>query len=223
MEHLKSELDSLRSELAQMFSLVHSQLERAEKAFLDGDQALVKEIASAEKLVNAKELQIDSRCETILALFTPVAIDLRFVLSALKINTNLERVADIADNISRTVMHSKLNFDKELLELLRMKEAFDGALNMFGCVEQAFEKDDTMLARDVFAKDKTIDLIMKNSTSVAEQYAHGAADKLVQAIPLLSIMKMIERAGDHTKNIAEEIIFYAEARVLKHMGKTSES
>ncbi|HXP49787.1 MAG TPA: phosphate signaling complex protein PhoU [Bacteroidia bacterium] len=223
MEHLKSELDSLRGELSQMYTLVLNQLQKAEDVFLENKTSLVKEIASTEKLVNAKELQIDSRCETILALFTPVAVDLRFVLSALKINTNLERIADIADNISRTVVHSKVSFDKALLEKIEAKKAFDTAIEMFNCLLQAFEKEDTLIAREVFTKDKVIDNITTNGVSVAEEFAKQSPDNLSQAIPLLSIMKMLERSGDHLKNIAEEIIFYAEAKVIKHAGKTSES
>jgi len=222
MEHLKSELDSLRAELTQMYTLVHNQLEKAQDVFLENKTSLIKEIASTEKLVNAKELQIDSRCETILALFTPVAVDLRFVLSALKINTNLERIADIADGVSRMVVHSKVSFDKNLLVKIQAKEAFSQALAMFTCLEQAFEKEDTLLARDIFSKDKVIDQIMNNATGIAEEYSKDSPENLLQAIPLLSIMKMLERTGDHLKNIAEEIIFYAEAKVLKHAGKTSE-
>ena len=222
MEHLKSELDSLRAELAQMYSLVHIQLEKAQDVFLENKTTLIKEITSTEKLVNAKELQIDSRCETILALFTPVAVDLRFVLSALKINANLERIADIADGISRMVVHSKANFDKQLLMKIQAKEAFEQALLMITCLEQAFEKEDTMLARDTFAKDKLIDQIMNNSIGIVEEYSKSSPENLLQAIPLLSIMKMLERTGDHLKNIAEEIIFYAEAKVLKHAEKKTD-
>jgi phosphate transport system protein len=222
MEHLKSELDSLRGELTQMYTLVLNQVQKAQDVFLENKTSLVKEIASTEKLVNAKELQIDSRCETILALFTPVAVDLRFVLSALKINVNLERIADIADNISRTVVHSKVSFDKALLDKIQAKQALDTAVEMFKCLIEAFEKEDTLLARDVFAKDKVIDQITTNAIAIAEEFAKQSPDNLSQAIPLLSIMKMLERSGDHLKNIAEEIIFYAEAKVLKHAGKTLE-
>src|ERR1700721_2671458 len=130
MEHLKSELDSLRHELNQMLELVLKQLQKAEVVLLENKTSLVNEIASTEKLVNAKELQIDSRCETILALFTPVAVDLRFVLSALKMNANLERIADIADGISRLVIHTKTGFDKTLLEKIEAKKAFDTAIEM---------------------------------------------------------------------------------------------
>jgi phosphate transport system protein len=216
MEHLQSEMDALRNELLDMYKLVLSQVERAQTALIDNNLSVVKEIASNEKLVNAKELQIDSRCETILALFTPVAVDLRFILSALKININLERIGDIADNIARMVAHSKAGFNRELLEKVNAKEAFALSLDMYKNLLQAFEKEDTLLARDILIKDEAIDNITDESVLIAEEYAKGNPESLTQAIPVISIMKMVERIGDHLKNIAEEIIFYAEARVLKH-------
>jgi len=219
MEHLQVELDSLRKELNEMNLLVLDQVKKAKVILLDNRPQLIKEVASTEKLVNAKELQIDSRCETILALFTPVAIDLRFVLSALKINVNLERVGDIADNIGRMVAHSKVTFDKELLKKVEAEKAFDAAIDMFDCLMQSFDKDDTMLVRNIFTKDEVIDDIMERSIPIVEEYAKSNPDNISQAMPLLSIMKMLERMGDHLKNIAEEIVFYAEARVLKHGGE----
>jgi phosphate transport system protein len=219
MEHLQAELDSLRSELSQMLNLVLTQLRRAERAFLSNDRPVVKEIASAEKLVNAMELQIDSRCETVLALFTPVAVDLRFVLSALKINVNVERIGDLADGIGRNVIHNKESFDKALLDKVSAYQAFKASIEMFEALIQAYEKEDTLLARDIFVKDKVIDAIVNQAIAAAEDYAKSNPDNFSQAIQLLSIMKMLERVGDHLKNIAEEIIFYSEARVLKHSNK----
>lgn len=223
MEHLQAELDSLRSELSQMFNLVMAQVKRAERAFLSNDRPVVKEIASVEKLVNAMELQIDSRCETVLALFTPVAVDLRFVLSALKINVNLERIGDLADGIGRTVIHNKECFDKTLLEKVNAYEAFKASLEMFDALIQAYEKEDTLLARDIFTKDKVIDDIVNQAVTAAEDYAKSNPDNFSQAIQLLSVMKMLERVGDHLKNAAEEIIFYAEARVIKHGGSKNDN
>jgi phosphate transport system protein len=216
MEHLQAEMEALRNEMLDMYKLVLSQVERSRNALIDNDLSVVKEIASNEKLVNAKELQIDSRCETILALFTPVAVDLRFILSALKININLERIGDIADNIARMVSHTKPGFDRELLEKINAKEAFSVSIDMYKNLLQAFEKEDTLLARDILIKDEYIDNITDESVAIAEEYAKGKPDSLTQAIPVIGIMKMVERIGDHLKNIAEEIIFYAEARVLKH-------
>jgi|SRR6185437_734185 len=219
MEHLQAELDSLRSELSQMFTLVLAQVRRAERAFLSNDRPVMKEIASTEKLVNAMELQIDSRSETVLALFTPVAVDLRFVLSALKININLERIGDLADGVGRTVSHIKDGFDKALLENVGAHKAFKASVEMFESLIQAYEKEDTLLARDIFVKDKVIDDIVNQAITSVEEYAKNNPDHFSDAIQLLSIMKMMERMGDHLKNISEEIIFYAEARVLKHSGK----
>jgi phosphate transport system protein len=216
MEHLQAEMDALRNELLEMYKLVLSQVERSRNALIDNDLSVVKEIAYNEKLVNAKELQIDSRCETILALFTPVAVDLRFILSALKININLERIGDIADNIARMVSHTKPGFDRSLLEKINAKEAFALSLDMYKSLLQAFEKEDTLLARDILIKDEAIDSITDESVAIAEEYTKGNPDSITQAIPVISIMKMVERIGDHLKNIADEIIFYAEARVLKH-------
>ncbi len=216
MEHLQAEMDALRNELLEMYKLVLSQVERAQTALIDNNLSVVKEIASNEKLVNAKELQIDSRCETILALFTPVAVDLRFILSALKININLERIGDIADNIARMVSHTKPGFDRTLLEKINAKEAFALSIDMYKILLQAFEKEDTLLARDILIKDEYIDNITDESVIIAEEYTKSNPESITQAIPVISIMKMVERIGDHLKNIAEEIIFYAEARVLKH-------
>jgi phosphate transport system protein len=216
MEHLQAEMDALRNEMLEMYKIVLSQVERAQTALIDNNLSVVKEIASNEKLVNAKELQIDSRCETILALFTPVAVDLRFILSALKININLERIGDIADNIARMVSHTKPGFDRALLEKINAKGAFALSLDMYKNLLQAFEKEDTLLARDILIKDEALDNITDESVSIAEEYTKGHPDSIIQAIPVISIMKMVERIGDHLKNIAEEIIFYAEARVLKH-------
>ena len=216
MEHLQAEMDALRNEMLEMYKLVLSQVERSRNALIDNDLSVVKEIAYNEKLVNAKELQIDSRCETILALFTPVAVDLRFILSALKININLERIGDIADNIARMVSHTKPGFDRSLLEKINAKEAFALSLDMYKNLLQAFEKEDTLLARDILIKDEAIDNITDESVAIAEEYTKGNPESITQAIPVISIMKMVERIGDHLKNIAEEIIFYAEARVLKH-------
>lgn len=216
MEHLQEELDSLRTELLQMFELAFGQLAKAQKALLENNKTVLKELEHTEKLVNAKELQIDSRCETILALFTPVAVDLRFVLSALKINMNLERVGDLADGIGRTVSHNREPFDVGLLTSVDARGAFAASSEMYQCLLTAFVKEDTLLAREIFGKDKKIDEITHRAVNTAEEFAKQNPDNLSQAIQLLSIIKMIERVGDHIKNIAEEIIFYSEARVLKH-------
>ncbi|MGN6532803.1 MAG: phosphate signaling complex PhoU family protein, partial [Ginsengibacter sp.] len=114
---LDNELQQLKSEVIHMWQMVLSQLEKTEQALANMDKDLAREVVLTEKRVNAYELKIDSDCEDIIALFAPVAINLRFLLAVLKINTNLERTGDIAEGISKLVVNIPDNFDKELLDL----------------------------------------------------------------------------------------------------------
>jgi len=112
--------------------------------------------------------------------------------------------------------HTKPGFDQELLEKVNAKGAFTMLLEMYKSLLQAFEKEDTLLARDILIRDEAIDSITEEAITITEEYTRSKPDSIGQIVPLISIMKMLERIGDHLKNIAEEIIFYAEARVLKH-------
>ena len=104
MSHLDTELQILKSETIEMWTLVNSQLAKGKQSLLTLDKDLAREVIMTEKRVNANELKLDRDCENIFALFTPVAIDLRFVLAVLKINSNLERTGDIAEGIAKFVL-----------------------------------------------------------------------------------------------------------------------
>src|SRR5882757_8275140 len=110
MSQLEIELKQLKVEIINMWSLVHSQVVKSNVAMVNFDKNLAREVVSREKRVNGVELKIDRDCENIFALLTPVAVDLRFVLAVLKINSNLERIGDIADGICRYVVDSKAPF-----------------------------------------------------------------------------------------------------------------
>jgi phosphate transport system protein len=119
MSHLNIELQNLRSNILEMFELVQTQLTKSKESFLQLDKDLAREVVINEKRVNGFELKIDRDCENIIALFNPVAIDLRFVLACMKINSNLERIGDIAESVAKFVMNFKLEPEKELLETSR--------------------------------------------------------------------------------------------------------
>jgi len=169
-----------------------------------------------EKRVNALELKIDKDCENIFALFNPLAIDLRFVLAVLKINSNLERIGDIADGISRYVVETPAPFDPELLKVTRIEEMYSMAIEMLADVQKAFEHESSAVARGVFKKDDLLDELNNAANSVVEEFIKKHPDKISQALHIISTIRKLERTGDQTKNIAEEIIFYIEAKVLKH-------
>ncbi|MEY3236988.1 MAG: hypothetical protein RI883_1089 [Bacteroidota bacterium] len=217
MSHLDVELKLLKADTIEYWQLVNSQLAKGYDSLVEMDKELALEIISIEKRVNALEIKLDRDCENIFALFNPVAVDLRFVLAVLKINTNLERTGDIAEGIAKFVNNVDATFDKELLKQTRALEMFQSARNMMDRVLEAFEKEDTSLARKIFKEDETLDKINMAANTIIADYIRSNTDKIEQALYLLSIIRKLERVGDQAKNMAEEIVFYVEAKVLKHL------
>jgi phosphate transport system protein len=223
MTHLDVELKRLKEESVELFDLVISQLRKGRIALLEFDKDLAREVNFNEKRVNALELKIDKDCENIFALFNPVAIDLRFVLAVLKINSNLERIGDIADGISRYILEAEASFHAELLQVTRLDEMYALAIEMLDDVRKGFSDEDTRLARGVFKKDDVLDEINGDANAVVEAWIRRQPDHIAPALHIISTIRKLERTGDQVKNIAEEIIFYLEAKVLKHgSGKAAE-
>ncbi|MFN5324555.1 MAG: phosphate signaling complex PhoU family protein, partial [Bacteroidota bacterium] len=127
MTHLDIELKNLKADMNEMFEMVSSQMAKALKSLRDFDKDLAREVRVNEKRVNSFELKLDRDCENVIALFNPVAIDLRFVLACLKINSNLERIGDIAEGIAQFVLNINNAPDKELLDQTRVLEMFETA------------------------------------------------------------------------------------------------
>jgi len=216
MTHLDIELKSLKTDMLEMFSLVKNQLEKTKDALTSLDKDLAREVMVNEKRVNGFELKLDRDCENIIALLNPVAVDLRFVLAALKINSNLERVGDIADGIAKFVLNIKLDVEPQLLQTTRLVEMFEIAIGILKDVMEAFDKEDTALARSVFKKDEVLDEINVDANTAVAEFIRANNDRINQSLYTLSTIRKLERVGDQCKNIAEEIIFYVEAKVLKH-------
>lgn len=221
MNLLETELGELKSELIDMTYLAKEQLEKSITAFYTFDKDLAKEVIKNEKRVNGSELKIDSKGEHILALFNPVAIDLRFVVASLKMVSDLERIGDNAKGIAHYIIQSEKPFDPELIEMLRFKEMTDTTLEMLNVLSESFESDNTKLARTLFTKDELLDQINMAANQVTARYVMDQKDqeKILQAIYLLSIIRKVERVGDYVTNISEEIIFYVKAKVLRHKKK----
>lgn len=218
MTPIETETIALKKELVNMWMLVQSQLNKAKEAMVNFDKDIAREVLVKEKRVNSFELKIDRDCENIFALHCPVAIDLRFLLAALKINTNLERIGDIAAGVAKYVIESSVNFDKAALESTSIIRMYDEAVNILVDTRTAFEKEDTALARSIFKRDETLDAINRNATNTIGELIKGDIAMVNEALFMLSIIRKLERIGDQAKNIAEEIIFYVEAKILKHSG-----
>ncbi len=222
MNLLETELGELKSELIDMTYLVRGQLDKAISSFYSFDKDLAKEVIKNEKRVNGSELKIDAKGEHILALFNPVAIDLRFVVASLKMVSDLERIGDNAKGIAQYVTKCENSYDADLIEKIRFKEMTDTALEMLSILSESFETDNTKLARTLFSKDELMDEINLNANEIMTDYLKNQTDpdKILQAIYFLTIIRKMERVGDYVTNIAEEIIFYVKAKVLRHKRKS---
>ena len=147
MRYIEKELENLKDEVLEMWTLVYSQLNRAGEALLSLDKDLAREVIYREKRVNAFELKIDSDCEDIIGLYTPVAVDLRFVLAMLKINTNLERIADFCEGMSRFVIdYPQISVDAELLDKTNLREMLDTIKKMMEKGKEALTEESSSIA-----------------------------------------------------------------------------
>lgn len=219
MTHLEEELQKLKVEMTEMADLVTSQIEKSLTALIEKDADLASEVIFNEKRVNAYELSIDKECENILALLNPFATDMRFVFATLKINSNFERIGDSAEGIAQYLIMAGESFDKELLVSSRFSEMAETVNSMLQAISKAYAEGDTKLARTVFNQDNILDDINKSATDVIAAYCKKNSANIHQALYLLTIVRKLERVGDHITNIAEEIIFHMEAKVLKHVKK----
>jgi phosphate transport system protein len=219
MSHLDTELKTLKSTVVSMWLLVQSQLEKAQKSINTLDKDLAKEVKINEKRVDAYELKLDMDCENILALFNPVAIDLRFVLAVLKINYNLERIGDYAHSIADSTDEFSKNFDKKLLKEVKINEMFSLSFTMLSDALQAFENEDAKIVRSVFQLDSELDKLTENAENVICDWIKKNNDQIRDSLYVISIIRKLERVGDQAKNIATEIIFHTEAKMLRHTKK----
>jgi phosphate transport system protein len=222
MSQLEEELKHLKNDTIGMWKLCISQIKKTQEALITFDKDLAHEVVANEKRVNGLELKIDRDCENLFALFNPVAIDLRFVLAVLKINSNLERTGDIAEGIGKFIVHAKNPFDTKILELTQVIIMLEEASDMLQDVLKAFETEDTRLARSIFKRDELLNVINFNAHAVVADYIKQNPEDVEQGLYILSTIRKLERVGDHCKNMAEEIIFYVEAKVLKHINKMKE-
>lgn len=217
MKHTEKELLALRDEVSNMWRLVLSQIEKSKQAYITDDTELAHEVLSREKHVDSMELKIDSDCENYIALFAPVAIDLRLTLSILKISGTLERIGDFAEGIARHVAVDDCRVvTKALKEELKIETMFDTVISMLSDSFVALESENTKLAGRIMQKDEQVDSIYGEAILKLAEYAeqHPAHSRCV--LETLLVLRKIERIGDHCNNLVEDIVFYIDAKILKH-------
>ena len=220
MRHIEQELSSLRQDLIDMWRLVISQVSNAGEAILLFDKDLATKVNMREKKVDAYELKIDGFCENIIALYQPVAVDLRFVLAVFKINSNLERIADFANGISHILVDNpSVILDAEVISDTHLQNMIDQVNKMLAQGLEAFENEKSNFAAAIFSEDSQVDEINEKAVEIIASYIQKNPDRAYECLQLIGLFRKLERIGDHCANIAEEIFFYIDAKVLKHSPK----
>lgn len=219
MTSLEQNKESLNQSGIEMLELCLKQLEDTREAFFNHDSDLAEEVLHKENRVNALELRIDRDCERFIALHNPVASDLRFVLALRKINFDLERIGDHAYGISNYIVDVDIPVDPKYIDLLQVKEMFEAALSMYEDITEAYVESSSKKSRKVFKKEKTLNKINLKSFKIIAGEVKKDPQCIEQLLLLFSVIKKVERIGDLITNIAEEIIFYRDAEVVKHKKK----
>lgn len=217
VKFVEDELKSIRQEILDMWTLVYDQMNNVCEAIPTVDKEKAWDVLIREKRVNAYELKLDCDIEDFLVLYNPVAVDMRFIVAMLKINTDLERIGDFAENIARFIIRQDgERIDAELLEKTRLKEMADAVLDMLATAKTALENEDLTLANTLFEKDNLVDEINAASTKALADYIGQHPEKAAFCLDFKGVFLRLERTGDHITNLAEEIVFYIDAVVLKH-------
>ena len=213
--HFDQELKELNKELLKMGALTEESIHKSVEALKDRDRRLAESVIENDKNVDMLELAIDEKCIDLIARYQPMAKDLRFITTGMKINSELERIADIAVDIAQRTLEL---VDKPLLKpLVDIPRLATIAQNMVKMSIDSFVKGDIELARKVLMSDPEADelrnLIQKE---LIEGYMTKDPSSAPRAVQLLLIARFLERICDHTTNIAEDVIYLVQAEVVRH-------
>ena len=212
--HFELELDQLRTMLIRMGSLVEEQIDCGVKAIVDGDESLASLVIERDRKVDEFDNAIDQQCMRIFALTQPVAVDLRLLMSALKINNELERIGDIAVNLAERT--KALVPFKSFVKDTQLKEMAEAARVMVKSAIDSFVNNDPKLARKVLESDDTIDSIDRDMFEIMVKTMKKSNELIEPAVHMVILSRHLERLADHATNIAEDVIFLVNARIIKH-------
>jgi phosphate transport system protein len=213
-KHFLNELDSLKYHIIKMATMVDDQVEMAFQALENHDLNLSAIVKRTDREIDAYDNLIQTQTENLLALFQPVAVDLRFIITAIMVNNQLERCGDIAVNIAqrvkKTVDYKDLIAESQVLEMgkisrVMVKDAIDSFINR-----------DTNLAKTVMERDDTVDALNKKAFNFLVEKMETGPEYIKSGAHLLILSRHIERLADHATNIAEDVVFMVDARLMTH-------
>jgi len=212
--HFDQELADLRTEILRMGTLVERQIESSIQALVDRDAHLASSVIERDVLVNGMDVEIDETCIRLLALQSPAAGDLRFITTAMKISTELERMSDLAENISERAI--ELNEEPQLKPYIDIPRMSNWTMRMVRECLEAFVRSDATLARKVCADDDFVDDLTHQLFRELLSFMIENPGTISRAIRLTFIGKYLERIADHATNVAELVIYMVEGKIIRH-------
>lgn len=220
-KHLQHEIDKLKRRILELGTLVEESVYRAIHSFADRDAALARKIIDSDEAIDQMEVDIEEDCQKILALHQPVAHDLRFIIAVLKINTELERIGDATVNIAERTLF--------LASVPRVDTPYDfpgmaqRAQAMLHKSLDALVNLDVLAASEVIAADDEVDEINRAMYVSTEKCIRQDPESAYSYIHLLGVSRYIERIADHASNIAEDVIYLVEGRIVRHHANEAQS
>jgi phosphate transport system protein len=212
--HLQRAIELLKKRLLSLCAIVEEQVQIAVRSLLDRDEEMAREVQRRDEEIDRREVDVEEECLKILALHQPVAVDLRLIISALKMNNDLERIGDLAVNIANKAMtlsrHPPVEFPFDLAEMsdkaqIMLRDSLDSLVNL-----------DDNLASDVCRRDDEIDRMKHDIRLWAEDILRVQPEKVAPLLALMAASRNLERIADHATNIAEDVIYMVHGNIVRH-------
>ncbi len=212
--HLQRAIDQLKKDLLSLCALVEEQTQIAVQALLSRDDELAHEAVCRDLEIDQREVEVEEECLKILALYQPVAADLRFIVAALKINNDLERIGDLGVNIAHKAITFACGQPMEIpFDLAGMWEKTQAMLrDSLDCLVNL----DSVLANAVCARDNEVDALKRAIRLKAEEMIRKNPERAPTLLTLVAVSRNLERVADHASNIAEDVIYMVEGRIVRH-------
>jgi phosphate transport system protein len=214
VRHFQQELELLKGKLLEMSALVESAVYRSVQGVVEKNEELAQQVLNNEARINQLEIEIDDMAISLLVLQQPVAADLRLITAAIKINTDLERMGDLAVNIAESAL--SLMKDPVIRPLIDIPHIAGLAQSMVRKALDAFVNRDTELARSVLASDDAVDNMRTANYHELISFMENNPQQISQALYLLSVVRNLERIADHATNIAEDVLFLVKGIDVRH-------
>ena len=214
-KHLQRDLERLKRELLTMGGMIEEATDRAIGAVVDRRADLAEQVTVGDDKIDAKELEIEDECLKMLALHQPVASDLRFIITVLKVNNDLERMGDLAKNIAeRALVLVKQPPIEGARDFQPMAERVRRMVHE--CIDALVHRD-VDLARKVCLDDREVDEEQKRRFAQLQEVMRKDPASIERAINLLSVTRHLERIADHATNVAEDVVFLVDGEVIRHL------